>query len=188
MNGPGRGPERGPEGGFALVATLAIVVIVALVIGANLRTTELAEATSGSFLQRNRAFNSADGALALAERDVGALVEERVFASSSGSGGVFSRGGPGERWWREADLGEARRAPDGAFTGLSDAPAWVVEEIGDYVADGGSGIVSLDRGAAGYGRSTGTGRELVLYRLQSRGNGSADSVRAVVESLYVQAQ
>ena len=184
MNGPARCPERG----FALVTTLAIVVIVALVIGANLRTTELAEATSGSFLQRNRAFNSADGALALAERDVGALVDERVFASSSGSGGVFSLGAPGERWWRAEDLGEARRAPDDAFTGLSEAPAWVVEEIGDYVADGGSGIVSLDRGAAGYGRGTNAGRELVLYRLQSRGNGSADSVEAVVESLYVQAE
>ena len=180
------GPDR--ERGFALVTTLAIVVIVALVIGANLRTTELAEAVSGSFIQRNRAFNSADGTLALAEGRLSGLVEERVFASSSGTGGVFSLGAPDERWWRDLDAAEAQRVPDGTFAGLADAPAWIVEEIGDYVADGGSGIVSLDRGGAGYGRSTGAGRELVLYRLQSRGSGSTDSVEAVVESLYVQTQ
>jgi len=68
---------------------------------------------------------------------------------------------------------------------LVDSPEYVTEEIGNYLADGGSGIVSLDRGSAGYGRSTLSGRELILYRLQSVGSGSVENSRAVVESLYV---
>ena len=75
--------------------------------------------------------------------------------------------------------------PDGTFPGVASSPVYVVEEIGNFLADGGSGIVSLDRGSASYGRKTGSGREIVLYRLQANGVGSTDAAQAVVESLYV---
>jgi Tfp pilus assembly protein PilX len=68
---------------------------------------------------------------------------------------------------------------------VASSPVYVVEEIGNFLADGGSGIVSLDRGSASYGRKTGSGREIVLYRLQANGVGSTDAAQAVVESLYV---
>ncbi len=184
--GPTSPPRGSSERGFALFTTLVVMFVVALVVATSLRTTELSERLSGSFMQRNRAFNAAEGGLLVGEGDMPELLHVRRFASSGADGGVYSFGSVAERWWRDEDFGGGNRVAAGTFTGVAAAPAWVVEEVGDYVADGGGGIVSLDRGAAGYGRKTGTGREIVLYRLQSNGTGSETAVGAVVESLYVQ--
>lgn len=175
------------ERGFALFTTLVVMFVVALVVATNLRTTELSERLSGSFIQRNRAFNAAEGALLTGELGLSALLDRRAFASSDAGAGIHSRDTVETRWWREDDYAGSNAVAPGTFTGVASAPAWVVEEIGDYVADGGAGIVSLDRGAAGYGRKTDAGREIVLYRLQSAGTGSDAAIGAVVESLYVQA-
>ena len=185
----GAGPEAGPEAGFALFTVLVLTIIAALVLGASMRTAEFGERLSGSSIERNRAFNAAEGGLTFGERTVPGTSQTRTFASSDGADGTFSFGALGEEpsWWQDADFDGATSVID-TFVGVRNDPEHVVEEIGDYVADGGSGIVSLDRGAAGYGRKTGSGREVVLYRVQSRGTGSSAKVSAVVESLVVRPQ
>ena len=181
--------EPSPQKGFALFTTLIIVVIVGIVAVSNQHSTELTELLSGSSIQRSRAFQAAEGGIATGETESIELVKQRVFASPAAIEGVYSYGTVATHWWRE-DLSASgvQMLPDGAFPGVASSPEYVVEEIGNYVADGGSGIVSLDRGAASYGRKTGSGREVVLYRLQANGVGSTDSAQAVLESLYIKSQ
>lgn len=177
-------PRR--DGGFALLTVLVVVVLVGLIGSTGLRTSELAEMMSGSVIQRSRAFQTAEGALILREQAVPTLVRTNVRADASASDGIFSRDDLDLRWWREENYAGAEAMPGETFLGVAAQPRLATEELGSYVADGGSGIVSLDRGSAGYGRLTNSGREVVLFRLQSHGTGSVESVKAVIESLYVQ--
>lgn len=162
-----------------------VVFLVGVVSMSNLRLTDLTETLAGNSIQRGRAMQSAEGGLIEAERGSAVLAEKRVFASSNGYTGIFSKGHLPNHWWRSDSFTAATELDTLAYPGVVDSPEYVTEEIGNYLADGGSGIVSLDRGSAGYGRSTLSGRELILYRLQSVGSGSVENSRAVVESLYV---
>ena len=176
------------ERGFALLTTLVIVIIVGILAISGLRTTELTEILSGNSIQRGRAFNAAQGALIEAERTIADSVGQRIFSSASASQGIFSNDAVDEQWWRAGDYVGALQVESGSYPGVVSSPIYVVEEIGNYQSDGGSGIISLDRGGAEYGGLTASGKEVVLYRLQTRGLGSTDSAQAVVESLYVERQ
>lgn len=179
----------GEQKGFALFTTLIVVIVVGIIAVSNLQTTEMTELLSGNSIQRSRAFQAAEGGVATGESESIENVKERVFSSAAALEGVYSQGSVTQYWWRnEARDSGVQVLPDGAFPGVVESPEYVVEEIGNYLADGGSGIVSLDRGAASYGRKTGSGRELVLYRLQGNGVGSTDAAQAVVETLYIKSQ
>lgn len=176
------------ESGFALITTLVIVIIVGILAISSLRTTELTEVLSGNSIQRGRAFNAAQGALIEAERSIADSVGQRSFSSASASHGIFSKDAVDELWWRADDYTGALQVESGSYPGVVSSPIYVVEEIGNYESDGGTGIISLDRGGSQYGSLTASGKEVVLYRLQSKGLGSTDSAQAVVESLYVERQ
>ena len=172
--------------GFVLFTTLIIMIIIGILASSSLKSTEAVETLSGNSIQRSRALQAAEGALINAESQIPTLVKNRTFSSKNPNNGVFSRGSTEEDWWRDENFDGKLSTPVGMFAGVAKPPEYVFEEIGNYVADGGSGIVSLDRGAGMYGRKTGGGREVVVYKVQSMGNGSSDTVKAVVESLYGQ--
>ncbi|MFK7992625.1 MAG: PilX N-terminal domain-containing pilus assembly protein [Granulosicoccus sp.] len=176
------------QGGFALFTTLIIVVIVGILAISGLRTTELNQVLAGNSIQRSRALQGAEGGLIEAERSTAAMVERRVFSSSNAADGIFSRHAIENYWWRDDEFEGAWIADEDDYPGVVDPPTYVIEEIGHYESDGGSRIVNLDRGGAQYGLRTATGREVVLYRLQSKGVGSTDGAQALVESLYIKSQ
>lgn len=176
------------EQGFVLFTTLVIMIIVGILAVSGHRSSELTEVLAGNAIQRSRAFQAAEGALIEGELKTATRVEQRVFSSVNATDGIFARDSLADHWWREAQFSGSREIEDIEYPAVTSPPAYVVEEIGTYVSDGGSGIVSLDRGAAGYGRRTSTGREVVLYRLQSEGTGTTNAAQAVVESLYVRNQ
>lgn len=176
------------ERGFALFATLVIVIIVGLLAVSGLRTTELTEVLSGNSIQRSRALQAAEGGLIEAERSAQDMVQRRVFASSAATDGVFTRGAVQDQWWRDTSFSGAQEVSDNSYPGVVDPPAFVIEEVGNYESDGGSGVVNLDRGSGRYGMRTASGRQIVLYRMQSKGVGSTDDAKALIESLYVQSQ
>jgi type IV pilus assembly protein PilX len=184
----GRNYRRGIDKGFALFTTLIIVIIVGIVAVSSLRLTDMTEVLAGNSIQRSRAFQAAEGGLIEGERNAALMAQRRVFSSPKASKGIFARDSVTNQWWRNEEYQGALILDDTAYRGVISPPEYIVEEIGNYVSDGGSGIVSLDRGGAGYGRRTSSGREIVLYRLQSYGVGSSTSARAVVESFYVQNQ
>lgn len=177
-----------PESGFALFTTLIIVIVVGIIAVSGLRQNELTEVLSGNSIQRSRAFQAAEGSLIEGENSALSLVEKRVFSSPTATDGVFSQGTVNSKWWRDDSFSGAHAMAATDFPGVFEPPEYVVEEIGSYEADGASGIVNLDRGAAAYGRRSGSGREVVLFRFQARGKGSSDAAQAVVESIYVQNQ
>jgi Tfp pilus assembly protein PilX len=180
--------RRRIDKGFALFTTLIIVIIVGIVAISSLRLTDMTEVLAGNSIQRSRAFQAAEGGLIEGERHAALMAQRRVFSSPTASEGIFTRDSVTAHWWRTEDFSGAQILDEAAYPGVIDPPAYIVEEIGSYISDGGSGIVSLDRGGAGYGQRTSSGREIVLYRLQSNGVGSSKSAQAVVESLYVQNQ
>lgn len=177
--------QRNTEKGFSLFATIVIVIIVGIIAVSGLRQTELTEVLSGNAIQRSRALHATEAGLIQGERDTTQGMDQRVFSSSDADSGIFAKDSLEKKWWRDADFSGATALASDAFPGVADPPVYVVEEIGNYLSDAGTGVVSLDRGGAAYGRKTDSGRELVLYRFQASGVGSSDSARAVVESLYV---
>lgn len=173
------------QSGLALITTLVLVILVGVISVSGMRMTEISEMLSGNSIQRSRAFQAAEGALMIGEANASLAAEKRIFASSRASEGVFSKGSVDEFWWRQGTYSGAVKLDDGAFPGVVDSPEYVTEEIGGYVSDAGSGIVSLDRGAASYGGKTKGGREVMLYRIQTFGVGSTANAKAVVESHFV---
>lgn len=174
------------QSGLALFTTLILVIIVGVVAVSGMRMTEMSEILSGNSIQRSRAFQAAEGGLMVGEQAASEAAEKRLLASSSASEGVFSNSTVDDHWWRQDDYPGAVKLEQDAFPGVSESPRYVVEQIGDYVSDAGSGIVSLDRGAASYGGQTRSDREVMLYRIQTFGVGSTSNAKAVVESLYVE--
>lgn len=183
-----RSYQRGSDKGFALFTTLVIVIIVGIVAVSSLRLTDMTEVLAGNSLQRSRAFQAAEGGLIEGERNAALMAQHRVFSSPTAVEGLFSRNSVTSQWWRSEEYEGALILDQSAYPGVASPPEYTVEEIGSYVSDGGSGIVSLDRGSAGYGRQTSSGREIVLFRLQSNGVGGSTSAQAVVESFYVHNQ
>lgn len=181
-------PMPAREKGFALFTTLVIVIIVGIVAVSSLGLTEMTEVLAGNSIQRSRAFQAAEGGLSEGEQSATLMAQSRVFSSPGAQDGIFARDSIEQYWWRNENFSGAQILDKTVYPGVVEAPSYVVEEIGNYVSDGGSGIVSLDRGGAGYGRLTSSGKEIVLYKLQSNGVGSSTSAQAVVESLYVQSQ
>ncbi len=177
------------QGGFALFTTLIVAIIVGIVAVSNFRSSELSELLAGNSIQRSRAFQAAEGSVTAGESQSIEQVNHRVFSSSFGKDGVYTFGSLNSQWWRDkTNVSGMQQLPDGTFPGVVASPSYVVEEVGGFIADGGSGIVSLDRGGASYGRKSGSGREVVLYRLQGSGVGSTEAAKAVVETVYVKSQ
>lgn len=174
--------------GFALFTTLIIVIVVGIVAVSSMRSTEMTEILAGNSIQRSRAIQAAEGGLKEGENALDLATQGRIFSTASGSHGVFSRDSVDDKWWRNATFSGSQVLTVDAYPAVIKPPEYVVEEIGAYVSDGGSGIVSLDRGSADYGSLTSSGRGVVLYRLQSFGVGSTTNAKAVVESHYVKNQ
>lgn len=174
--------------GFALFTTMVIVIIVGIVAVSGLRQTELTEVLAGNSIQRSRALQAAEGGLIQGENETAEKTAERVFSSNTAEDGIFSKDAAASQWWRDDTFSGATEVTDTTYPGVVEPPSYIVEEVGSYVSDGGSGIVSLDRGGGGYGRRTASGRELILYKLQSSGVGSTTDAKAIVESLYVRSQ
>jgi len=61
---------------------------------------------------------------------------------------------------------------DDMLLGVAAPPRYVFEQIGDYAADGGTGIVNMDIGGGAYGQTSAGAREYILYRVEAQGVGS----------------
>lgn len=171
--------------GYALVPVLLIVMIVSIMGIGSMSLSHVSEKSAGNSIQRSRAFQAADGGASIAENTLEALFADRVFADSTASEGVFSKGSYTEKWWRTPNYTGEQVVDETAILGVAQPPRYIVEEIGQYVSDGGTGIANLDLGSSTYGSRSKGGRDVVLYRIESQGTGSFNEVQSVVESLAV---
>ena len=178
--------EPDSQKGSALIAVLLVSIIVGLMSISMFDMSDQAQVASSSTIQRNRAFQSIDAALFIAESDLAdSNSAGRLFSDATASEGIFRQETREDQWWNDpAYAGQTTVAAD-TVTGVVEQPRYVYEEVGDYVYDGGTGVVNLDIGAGAYGRKTSGGREVVLYSIEAYGNGSFDSVKAAAESMVV---
>jgi len=174
--------NRKQQGGYALIAVITIMMILGAMATGGVTLSAKTERLAGNSIQRSRSFQAADGAATLAEKRIVDLMTSRVFADDFGSTGIFARNKRDEQWWRSVDVSGGHVADSTSFLGVIAPPSYVIEQVGDYVSDGGTGIVNLDIGGAAYGRLTSGGREFLLFSVESHGEGSFDGVETVVES------
>ena len=177
-------PATVAEHGFTLVSVLAILFVVSILAAGGLNQGFFAEKIAGDAIQRDRAFQAADGATTIAQEMLEAMHNNGTKADSLASNGIFSSGSVDEKWWENATYDGAHTVDDGTMLGVFSQPRYIVEEVGRYLTDGGTGVVSLDIGSAAYGRRSQAGREVVLYRAESQGKGSFNETQSVIESIF----
>ena len=96
--------------------------------------SDQAQSASASNIQRNRAFQSIDAALHLAEEKMAEMnAGARIFADPTASEGVFIRDSREEQWWKDPSYdGESTLEPD-AVLGVISPARYTFEEVGNYV-------------------------------------------------------
>lgn len=169
--------------GYTLIAVMVIILIIGIVATGSMNLSHVSEKSASNAIQRSRAFQSADGGAAIAQSSLTQLMTNRVFADSTASEGVYSRNTKSEQWWRSAAYTGEQIAPNNSVLGVIQQPRYVLEEIGQFVPDGGTGIASIDLGSSAYGGRSRSGRDVVLYRIESHGTGSYAEVQSVIESV-----
>ncbi len=171
--------------GTTLVSVLIIIMIVGIMAAGSIDLSHVSEKSAGNAIQRSRAFQAADGGAAIAQSRVLDLMQARAFADSSASEGIFSADSYQKKWWRQTTYTGEQVVPatPPLVLGVAKSPRYIVEEVGQFVTDGGTGISSLDLGSASYGSRSRSGRDVVVYRIESQGTGSFNAVRSVVETV-----
>ena len=173
---------RGKQRGYVLITVMVVLMIVGIMANSSMDVSISSEHIAGNAIQRSRAFQAADGAHALAEEELTKMLANRIVADASATDGIFLRSSVSSQWWQQQSFTGDHQVTGDPIAGVVEQPRYVIEEIGQYVTDGGTGIVSLDIGGAAYGSRTTGGRNVVLYSIESHGKGSFDNVQSVVES------
>ncbi len=170
------------QGGYVLITVMVVLMIVGIMANSSMDVSISSEHIAGNAIQRSRAFQAADGAHALAEVELEQMLINRVVADDTASNGIFTRSSANDKWWQQSGFSGEHHISGNPMAGVVEQPRYVIEEVGQYVTDGGTGIVSLDIGGAAYGRRTTGGRNVVVYTIESHGKGSFDNVQSVIES------
>lgn len=171
------------QGGATLISVLIITVIIGVMAFGSADISHVSEKSAGNAIQRSRAFQAADGGATIAQENVQELMRRRAFADSNASEGIFSKDSYQQKWWHNNNYSGEQAIPPGTVLGVYASPRYIVEEVGQFVTDGGSGIASLDLGSSPYGSRSRSGRDVAVYRIQSQGYGSLNEVRSVVETV-----
>lgn len=176
------------QGGYALVVVVILMLIGGVIAAGGLDTSEKSEKLAANAIQKSRSFHAADGASYHAQARIQEFLERRVFADDAGQSGLYTRDSRPAEWWR-ANEGRAANeslgihtVEDDAALGVVQPPTYSIEMVGNYLSDGGTGVVNLDIGGSAYGRTTSGGREIILFDVESHGFGSFDKVQKVVET------
>lgn len=174
--------NRQQQRGFALISIVIFLIIIGTVATGGVVLSTKTESLAGNAIQRNRSFQAADGAATLAERQIESMMTKRIYADDTASKGIYARDKRGEQWWRTDTTEGVNTADATSILGVVSAPTYVIEEVGDYISDGGTGVVNLDIGGSAYGRASASGREILLFSVESHGNGSFNTVETIVET------
>lgn len=171
--------------GYVIVTILIIMLVTGILLSGTIRTTHNIEQVAGHSIQYSRAMEAAEGGGVVAQKNIIQHEGTRLFADSVATDGIFSLDSVDDKWWKDAEFDGQHEVDTGLLTGVAETPRYVYEQIGEYVADGGTGIVNMDIGGASYGRASAGAREFVLYKVQAQGVGSKSNVQRAVETAVV---
>lgn len=171
--------------GFALLTTVIIVLIAGILLSGIVNTTRETERTAGNAIQYSRAMEAAEGGSVVAQT---ALIDEkgnRKFADDAATEGIFSLHSPNDKWWIDPDYEGQHAVDSGILLGVASPPRYTYEQIGEYISDGGTGVVNMDIGGASYGKLSAGAREIVLFKIESQGVGSKTDVIRALETVVL---
>lgn len=171
--------------GYIIVSILVIVLIAGVLLSGTLRTTFFTGQTANHAIQYSRAMAAAEGGVAFAQQEILLNMGSRRFADATATDGVFSRDGIVDKWWADENFSAQQSVDANIIQGVAVSPTYVYEQVGEYVADGGTGVVNLDVGGASYGKTSAGGREHLLYKVQSYGVGSQTDVPRAIETTVI---
>lgn len=178
-------PEHPRNGGFALITTVIIVLIAGILLSGTVSLTRETERTAGNAIQYSRAMEAAEGAAVIAQNKLIADIGKRSFADSTASEGIFSLDSVSGKWWKDPNYAGQHIVDTGVLLGVAKPPRYIYEEVGLYIADGGTGVVNMDIGGAAYGKTSAGAREHVLYKVEAQGVGSVADVKRAVETVVI---
>lgn len=173
------------QGGFVILTILVIMLITGILLSGTIRTTHNIEKTAGHSIQYSRAMEAVIGGGVMAEKKLIEYTGARRFADSVATDGVFSLDSVTDKWWEDLAFEGQHEVETGMLVGVVETPRYVYEQVGEYVADGGSGVVNMDIGGASYGRASAGAREYVLYRVQAQGVGSRTDIKRAIETVVI---
>lgn len=173
------------QNGYVIVTVLIIMLITGILLSGTIRTTHNIEQVAGHSIQYSRAMEAAEGGVAVAQKTIVVNEGARLFADSVATDGIFNLDSVPDKWWEDTEFDGQHEVDTGMLTGVVEAPRYVYEQIGEYVADGGTGVVNMDIGGASYGRASSGAREFVLYQVQAQGVGSRSNIQRAVEAAVV---
>lgn len=173
------------QGGYVIVTILVITLITGILLSGTIRTTHNTEQTAGHAIQYNRAMEAAEGGIVMAQNKIIEQSGTRIFADASATEGVFSLDSVIDKWWKNISYAGQHELETGLLLGVAESPRYVYEQIGEYAADGGTGIVNMDIGGASYGRTSAGAREYILYKVQAQGVGSKTDVPRAIETVVI---
>ena len=176
---------RPRQDGYVVVTISVILLIAGILLSGSMRATHINEQTAGHAIQYNRAMEAAEGGVATAQKNLIEYTGSRRFADASASDGVFSLDSAGEKWWRDASTIGQHDVDADLLLGVAESPSYVYEQIGEYAADGGTGVVNLDIGGASYGSTSAGAREHILYKVEAHGVGSKIDVPRAIQTTVI---
>ena len=173
------------QGGYVIVTILVIVLITGILLSMSTRTAQNIEITAGHAIQYSRAMEAAEGGISTAQKALLESDRSRQFADSLATDGVFSKDSVAVKWWKDSTFSGDHKVDTGMLLGVARSPRYIYEQIGEYVSDGGTGVVNMDIGGASYGQTSAGALELILYKVQSQGVGSEFDIPRAIESTII---
>jgi|GEM_PF-1239004 len=179
-----RVPSNKLEGGFALIMISVFCVVVGIISLNNIRVTTGMEQLASNSIQRSRVLQAAVAGSIVAERKVEAIVESRVFADVTATDGLFSYDSPDNKWWHNQSYTGENSVTQGEVLGVKSPPRYIVEELGSFSSDGGTGVANLDKGSGAYGRQSSGGRDFAVFRTESVAVGAQNGSYSIIEATF----
>ena len=173
------------QGGYVIVTILVIVLITGILLSMSTRTAQNIEITAGHAIQYSRAMEAAEGGISTAQKALLKNDRSRQFADSSATDGVFSKDSVVGKWWKDSTFSGDHKVDTGILLGVAASPRYLYEQIGEYVSDGGTGVVNMDLGGASYGQTSAGALEVILYKVKSQGVGSESDIPRAIESTII---
>ena len=170
------------QGGWILVIGLIILTMLTIISMAIMRTTLLEERMTGTAIDINLSFQSAEIALRNAESFIENQNDNTLFNTSSlglyaeGTDQINLEPDPFDTKWGDKNSREVTNKP----SGVKSAPRFMAKRIGQI---GGEGSLNI----GGYG-STNLSTKSVIYRITAKGTGGSDTTQTILRSYYAKSQ
>ena len=162
------------KGATLIVCMIILVVITFLGVG-SIQDTTLEEKMAGNMKNRNTAFQAAESALRDAEDFIDSLT---ITSSFNGSNGLLGENDTEPDYFTDSTWTASSSIASINLNNVKTAPRYIIKYVVENDIDENSGLNIED-----YSEST-AGSTVTVFKIISRGTGSTDSAKVVLQTYY----